>query len=118
MSNMATTNLLPSIFVETRRDRFAKCNKPTTCGQKNFFRCHRCRRLSKKLCRAYHEEDDPRKELYGRLLYEYVFDYIQEDALLTGMWAEDREEDVRDQGHVFRLRKLTAITGMFRVNDV
>ena len=101
--------------METKKDRLARCSKPTTCGEEGYFRCHRCRRLGQKLCRAYHNEQDPKKELYGRLLYEYTFDYIPEEALLTGVWAERREDDVRDQGHVFRLRKLAAITGTYRL---
>jgi hypothetical protein len=107
---------LPTIFTETKRDRNTRCTKPTTCGVNGAFRCHKCRRLGQRLCRAYHEEKEPAKELYGRLLYEYVFDFVDAEKIADGKWWIESKDDSRDQGHVFRLRKLAAISGVYRLS--
>jgi hypothetical protein len=108
---------LPVAFVDTKTDRIKRCINIDACGNFGNFYCHRCRRLSKKLCRRYHNANDPAEELHGRLLYEYVFDYMTERDLLEGSWkviptatAADTVSS-RDQGHLFRLRKLSALAG-------
>jgi hypothetical protein len=64
---------------------------------------------------AYHGENDPAKELFGRLLYEYVFDFVDESHRVEGKWWIGSQDHQRDQGHVFRLRKFAAISGIHRI---
>jgi hypothetical protein len=88
--------------------------------------CGRCRRLSQKLCRAYHKGNPETKlssnsnsnkndsitirhiieELVLRITYEYVFDYIDMESILSAMWLVPLEN--RCSGHIKRLFNLAA----------
>lgn len=90
-------------FIETKTRRMERCK----CHSGKPFMCGPCRRLSQKLCRAYHNDDThtltPYEELYGRLMFEYVFDIISHEDLVHGTWDSPT---LRDQGHTFRIHKL------------
>lgn len=83
--------------------------------------CGRCRRMSQKLCRAYHKgnpetklvnNEDPIairhiiEELVLRITYEYVFDYMDMETILSSMWLVPLEN--RCYGHTKRLFNLAA----------
>jgi hypothetical protein len=110
----------PAIFIDTKKDRIANCNK-INCGSNGCYMCGRCRRLGQKLCRNYHNislevekmlEIDTKqidaaklaaKETEARLLYEFVFDFIDEVDLFKGRWLSP---GLRDYGHTQRMFKL------------
>jgi hypothetical protein len=111
----------PSIFTDTKKDRIANCKK-TNCGYNGGYMCGRCRRMGQKLCRSYHnislevekafERDTAQpveiaklaaKEMETRLLYEYVFNFIEDKDLLDGKWLSS---GLRDYGHTQRMFKL------------
>ncbi len=90
-------------FIDLKNHRLQRCK----CHNSRPYKCSPCRRLAQKLCRAYHTDDThrltPYEELYGRLLYEYVFDIITHEDLIHGTWDSPH---IRDQGHTFRIHKL------------
>lgn len=111
----------PLIFSDTKKERIATCTK-INCGVSGRFMCGRCRRMGQKLCRSYHnislevekeyEKDilDPLEmsklaamEIEARLLYEYVFDFIDKQDLIDGKWLS---LCLRDRGHTQRMVKL------------
>jgi hypothetical protein len=111
----------PSIFTDAKKDRIANCKK-INCGYNGSYMCGRCRRMGQKLCRNYHDismelekicEKDtaqPLKiaklaamEMEARLLYEFVFDFIDEEHLFDGKWLSS---GLRDYGHTQRMLKL------------
>ena len=111
----------PSIFIESKKDRIANCKK-INCGYNGCYMCGRCRRMGQKLCRMYHSisvevektiEMDTAKplkiaklaamELEARLLYEFVFNFIEEEDLFDGKWLSS---GLRDYGHTQRMFKL------------
>lgn len=113
--------LPPSLFVDTKKDRISNCKK-MNCGYNGNYMCGRCRRMGQKLCRNYHnislevektlEKDTVKpteiaklaaKEIEARLLYEFVFDFIDEDDLFDGKWLSS---GLRDYGHTQRMFKL------------
>lgn len=117
-SNMMS---VPAHFVQKKHDKMSLCTKDN-CGGHGHFSCGRCRRLRVKMCRAYHalsllvEEaynKDVRdwdeisqlaqQEIEARLVYEYVFDIIDDKTLCSGGWLYG---DVRDYGHNTRVKKL------------
>lgn len=111
----------PSIFTDTKKDRIAKCRK-SNCGNNGNYMCWKCRRIGQKLCRSYHnisleverafDTDTIKsieianlavKEIEARLLYEFVFDFIDEEDLFDGKWLSST---LRDYGHTQRMLKL------------
>ena len=82
-----------------------------------YYMCNACNKLKRRLCKQYHVLTDTLekssnpidlselalKELYRRLEYEYVFDMISYDDILTGIWKDSYK---RDKGHQRRLMKL------------
>lgn len=111
----------PSNFVDIKKDRMTNCKK-INCGTQGSYMCGRCRRMGQKLCRTYHsislevektfEADTTKpveiaklaaKELEARLLYEFVFDFIDEEDLFDGRWLSS---GLRDYGHTQRMSKL------------
>lgn len=111
----------PSIFIDTKKERIANCTK-SNCGVSGRFMCGRCRRMGQKLCRSYHnislevdeeyqkDTRDPLQlsklavmEIEARLLYEYVFDFIEKKDLTGGKWLS---VCLRDRGHTQRMVKL------------
>ena len=91
------------VFIETKARRMERCK----CHKDKPYMCGPCRRLYQNLCRAYHTDDTnpltPYEELYGRLLFEYVFGIITHKDLMEGTWDCPT---LRDQGHTFRIHKL------------
>jgi hypothetical protein len=111
----------PSVFIETKKERIARCTLQH-CGENGRYMCGRCRRMGQKLCRRYHNislevekayEKDATipievsklaaMEIEARLLYEFVFNFIDEDDLYEGKWMS---LGLRDYGHTQRMLKL------------
>jgi len=83
--------------------------------------CGRCRRMSQKLCRAYHKGNPETKlgannnsdavrnlleELVLRITYEFVFDFIDMETILSSMWLVPSGN--RCLGHTKRLFNIAA----------
>lgn len=86
-----------------------KCKTKKACG----YLCGRCRRLSQKLCSAYHTgSTDPAAvnniitELVLRITYEYVFDYINIETIISATWLVPM--GTRCIGHTKRLFNLAS----------
>jgi hypothetical protein len=92
-----------------------KCKTKATNG----YLCGRCRRMSQKICSAYHKgspetkiETDPTaarntiEELVLRITYDYVFDYINMDTIMSAMWLVPLGS--RCYGHTKRLFNLAS----------
>jgi hypothetical protein len=106
------------IALKTRREEQCQKNKCKTKISHGHL-CGRCRRLSQKLCCAYHKGNPETKlgndttatalvleELVLRITYEYVFDYIDMETILSAMWLVPKEN--RCFGHTKRLFNLAA----------
>ena len=92
-----------------------KCKTKKASG----YLCGKCRRLSQKLCSAYHKGSteariaaDPAavnniiKELVLRITYEYVFDYIDIETIVSATWLVPM--GTRCFGHTKRLFNLAS----------
>ena len=92
-----------------------KCKTKKASG----YLCGKCRRLSQKLCSAYHIGSteasiaaDPAavnniiKELVLRITYEYVFDYINIETIVSATWLVPM--GTRCFGHTKRLFNLAS----------
>lgn len=120
-SNPTSKSTLPSIFLDTKKERMARCMKDN-CGKNGRYMCGRCRRMGQKLCRTYHyisievektlEKDTANsfelaklaaKEIEARLMYEFVFDFISHSDLTDSNWLA---KELRDYGHTQRMFKL------------
>lgn len=109
------------IALKIRREENCQKNKCKTRIVHGHL-CGRCRRMSQKLCRAYHKgnpetklvanNNDPvavrniLEELVLRITYEYVFDYIDMETIVSAMWLVPSGN--RCIGHTKRLFNLAA----------
>lgn len=74
-----------------------------SCNTSKWF-CSKCNKLNKLLCRSYHNQS-AFEELIVRLVYEYMFDMLTLDDIMSGRWLEICK---RDFGHHERIQRLIA----------
>lgn len=82
------------------------CSGRCQCAGNSHYMCNPCRAIKRKMCRGYHGLANPLEELVGRLVYEYMFDFISARDLVLGTWER---HNLRDHGHHLRIIKLQAI---------
>lgn len=105
-------------MMKMKRIEACKCRDASTT-------CYRCRRLAKRLCRAYHKLTDEEEksshkkhvakiatdEIKARVVYEYVFGILCDEDIEYGSngWIHSSK---REHGHQIRMKILLRHTIM------
>lgn len=108
-------------MVSLREQRMKACKKHK-CQKYNDHLCGPCRRLCQRLCRGYHktlknccsiheERVFAADELLARLVYEFVFGFVDLCTITMGTWMDC---GIRDDGHTIRMQKLFRIAWPLR----
>ena len=117
-------------LIALKAARQGNCNqhKCQSSALRGHF-CGRCRRLSQRLCRAYHKGnpeqslgisakavDDIVQELVLRITYEFVFDIIDIKAITSASWLKPSSR--KCYGHTKRLYTIAAALYRNGLEDV
>jgi hypothetical protein len=92
----------------TKTIRQANCS----CKGGSCYLCGSCKKLKRNLYKGYHEctngsrRERARQEINERIVYEYVFDLVDEIVLIQEMLQEAPIRGVRDSGHTIRMAQL------------
>lgn len=78
------------------------CGDKCKCKRTSKYHCKSCRKINTHLCRNYHNIS-PQAELILRIVYEYMFDIITFNDLLTGKWMQQCSRDVGHHGRILTL---------------
>lgn len=91
-----------------KAERYLNCHCYERC---DLCRC--CKKLKKTLCKGHHIGDvgatrkqRAMQEIVQRVVYEHVFDLVDERVLVQEMLQGAPFKGVRDAGHNFRMKKL------------
>ena len=96
-------------LINLRLQRLQRCQ----CYWGQSHQCGTCRRVRRKLCKAYHVAS-PIDELAGRLTFEYVFGIINIQKLLDHEWLRP---NIRDFGHTKRLTNICKMLSAKEINS-
>lgn len=97
------------MLINIRLQRLQRCQ----CYWGQSHQCGTCRRVRRKLCKAYHVAS-PIDELAGRLTFEYVFGIINIQQLLDHEWLRP---NIRDFGHTKRLTNICKMLSAKEINS-
>lgn len=77
-----------------------KC-RSTRC-KRDDVQCFRCSKIRRLMCVRYHVHD-PVVELFRRLVFEFVFDYITYDQIISDKWLHKGKRDDAHHGRILTL---------------
>lgn len=92
----------------TKKIRQDNCS----CKGGSYSLCGNCKKLKRNLYKGYHEcangsrKERAHQEINERIVYEHVFDLVDEIVLIQEMLQEAPIRGVRDSGHTIRMAKL------------
>jgi hypothetical protein len=78
------------------------CGHKCKCKSTAKYHCKSCKKINSHLCRNYHNIS-PQAELILRIVYEYMFDIITFNDLMTGKWIHQCSRDVGHHGRILTL---------------